>query len=331
MNNLGRDMFLNGKTSFLQKISSLTDLTRNIFVKDSQEKSLREKGRYLHGFCIILSLLILLLLAAITYSGCSGSSKGVKTDDKIYVTVNGATLTESELKAIIPQDFYDRLTPDHKKKIVEDWVQKELLYQEAIKKNIDKDTEISRLILDTQKNLLSNELLERELATLKKPMEHELEAFYKQRKDYFETDTEEFRIRFAQFDTAEDADSFHSQVKKNQSFSDLAKTMSKDQESAQKGGDIGIVNEESVEPAVWNAVKATIKKFGLKKLSDPFIINDGWGCLIVDEVLPAGTLKPFASVRNLVEDMYMNEKRESAKKDLMQKLTKNAKIKYETF
>ena len=324
-------MFLYGKTSFQSIFFNSLRFAVSLFFKKSPEEKPGKNWRFLCGIYSMLVIFMVFFTMAFVFSGCSGSDKDVKTDDKIYVTVNGASLTESELKSIIPQDFYDRLTPEHKKKIVEDWVQKELLYQEAIKKNIDKDTEISRLILDTEKNLLSNELLERELATLKKPMEQELEAFYNQRKDYFETDTDEYRIRFAQFDNAEDADSFYRQVKKNQSFSDLAKSMSKDQESAQKGGDIGIVSEESVEPSVWSAAQATVKKYGLKKLSDPFIINDGWGCLIVDEVLPSGTLKPFPSVRSLVEDMYMNEKREAAKKDLMQKLAKNAKIKYETF
>jgi len=320
--------FLSGKQPF--KFNHPSSYCReNLFFNTGKKKQYLRFFSYSGAFSYFFIPILILAVSFITF-GCSGSDKNIRTEEQVYATVNGTTLTESELKTIVPQDFYDRLTTEHKKKIVEDWVQKELLYQEALKDGIDKDIEIARLIKITEKNLLSNEFLERELSEIKIPTEQELETFYNQRKDYFEIDTEEYKVRYALFDTIDDATSFHDQVKKNQSFSDLAKNMSKDS-SAKNGGDLGIINEESVDPSVWDAVKATVKKYGLKKISDPFTVNDGWGCLIVDEVLPVGTIKPFISVRSFVEDLYMNEKRENAKNELMKKLTQKAKIKYETF
>jgi hypothetical protein len=76
-------------------------------------------------------------------------------------------------------------------------------------------------------------------------------------------------------------------------------------------------------------INTIYSKAGLRKISDPFMVIDGWGCVIVDEVYDPGTIKPFEYVRDLVADMYMTEKREEAKEALISRLTAQADIEYE--
>ena len=59
--------------------------------------------------------------------------------------MNGTKLTESELQALVPKEFYGKLTPSHKKEIVKEWVNNELLYQKALELEIDKEPEIARI------------------------------------------------------------------------------------------------------------------------------------------------------------------------------------------
>ncbi len=97
----------------------------------------------------------------VIFFGCFETRDNDEIDEQILATVDGVHLTESDLIAIVPGDFYDGLTAEHKGKIVDEWVNKELLYQEALRIEIEKDPEIERLLHDSERNLLSNELLER--------------------------------------------------------------------------------------------------------------------------------------------------------------------------
>jgi len=273
------------------------------------------------------SYTVLIIILSIIISGCFDSREN-EINEQIYATVNGTYLTESGLRAIVPKEFYERLTPEHKRKIVEEWVNKELLYQEALRIGIDKEPEIQRLLLNSKQNLLSNEFLERELSNIKIPGEDELKKYHEDNKEFFILDAVEYRIRYALFDNSKEATSFYRKVKNNESFSELAQEFSK-HPSSNSGGDLGIVNEESVEPNIWEAINSVYSRSGLRKISDVFTVNDGWGCVIVDEVFEPESLKPFEYVRDLVIDMYMAEKREEAKISLIKKLYTKADIRFE--
>ena len=173
-------------------------------------------------------------------AGCFDNADTGEIDEQIYATVNGVHLTESDLRLIVPVEFYDRLTSEHKQLIIEDWIYQELLYQEAVNEGIDQEPDIKRLLMQSRQQLLSNELLERTLSEIPEPTEAELERYYTENEDLFVLPTNEYRVRYAMFDNQSDANDFHSQVKRNASFSDLAAEMSKDPSSVD-GGDIGVV------------------------------------------------------------------------------------------
>lgn len=273
------------------------------------------------------SYAVVITILSIIISGCFKSRKN-EINEQIYATVNGIYLTESGLRAIVPKEFYERLTPEHKRIIVEEWVNKELLYQEALRIGIDEEPEINRLLLNSKQNLLSNEFLERELSNIKIPGENELKKYYEDNKEYFKLNAVEYRVRYALFDNSKDATAFYRKIKNNESFSELAQEFSK-HPSSNSGGDLGIVNEESVEPNIWEAINSVYSKSGLRKISDVFTVVDGWGCVIVDEVFEPGIIKPLEYVRDLVIDMYMAEKREEEKISLIKNLYTKADIRFE--
>jgi peptidyl-prolyl cis-trans isomerase C len=264
------------------------------------------------------------------FPGCTKNSSSPNTDTEsvgqVYATVNGTDLTDSDLRALVPSGIYERLTPEHKANIVDDWIQNELLYQEALKEGIDRQPQIQHLLNQAERQLLSNELLERRLSSVQAPSDDVLKAYYKANEELFRLDANEYQLRYALFDNKEDVNDFHQRVKQNENFSDLARKRSKDP-SSQNGGDLGVVNEDQVDPSIWEAIISTNSKYGLHKISDPFTVIDGWACLIIDEKYEAGTVKPFEHVKDLVYDMFIAEKRETAKQELLDELTKDAAVK----
>ena len=269
----------------------------------------------------------LAFVAVILMAGCSSEDRQARSSEPVYVTVNGATLTESEFRSIVPAEFYDTLTPEHKREIVHDWVNRQLLYQEAVTEKIDREPVISRILEDSRRDLLSTELLERKIAEIGTPSDTELIRFYEESKDNFILDGDEYRVRYASFDNIKDAQSFWSRVKQGASFSDLAMEESRDP-SAADGGNLGFISEPTVEPALWEATVNTYETLGIGKISSAFSVIDGWGIVIVDAVLKRGATKPFADVRDQVIDYYMVDKRDEIKNDLLSRLTSEADINY---
>jgi peptidyl-prolyl cis-trans isomerase C len=267
------------------------------------------------------------LILYVFITGCSGKDENINSNEKVYASVNNVKLTESAMKGLVPKDFYDKLTPEHKKEIINEWVNNELLYQEAIRSKIDKDPAIARIIENSKRTLISNELLESQVESMNSPSEKDLQKYYEGHKNNFILQSPEYKVRYAVFEDRKKAEYFWKRVKSRANFSDLAKDESKDP-SAAKGGDLGFVNEESVDPQVWRAINNTVEKYGLGKISNPFTVNDGWACVIVDERSGVGSIKPFEKVRDQVLDVYMVEKRDEARNSFLKKLAANAKIKY---
>ena len=263
-------------------------------------------------------------------SGCFFSRDGKKTKDQAFVTVNGSVLTESVFKSLVPEEIYDRLGEEQKKEIVKDWVNNELLYQEALQRDIDKNPYVVRILENTRRNLLRNELLESVYVTIKSPDDKVLKDFYAERKDYFILVNDEYKIRFAMFETEDDAKDFWKKVKGGEPFSRLAQETSKVPDF-QIGGETGIVSREMVEPAIWEEIIKTLNELGLVKISEPFAVVDGWMCLIIDEVYKQGSVLPFEAVHDQVLDMYLVEKRQEARDAFLEELQKKASIKYGSF
>ena len=268
-----------------------------------------------------------LIVLLITLSGCLNKEKAQVPNETVYAKVNDSYLTETEFKAIVPMGLFYRLTNEHKKEIAKEWVNKELLYQEALRLGINDEEEIKRILKNYKRDFLSNEILERTLENIDIPSEYELKQYYEKNKDYFMVHKTEYRVRYALFDNTKDAQSFYRKVKAGSSFSELAKEESKDP-SAKAGGELGIVNEDSVEPSFWSAIVNTVETLGQRRISNVFRVTDGWAIVICDEILNEGSIKPFEDVRDQVSDLKMIEKREEMKESKLLKLSSEADIKY---
>ncbi len=270
---------------------------------------------------------VFLLIAAVFLAGCFGDEQVKDSGERIYAVVDGVPMTESDLMSIVPREFQTSLTPAYRKELIREWVETELLYQEAVRLGIDREPQIARILENTRRNLLSNEILERKLAEIPEPSDDDLREFFENHEDYFILPSDEYEVRYALFDNMDDAKDFYAQVKKGVSFSDLAEKESKDP-SADRGGSLGTVNEGSVEQAVWEAIVSTHDRLGLTKISSPFKVIDGYGIVIVDAIYERGTTKPFEDIRGQIRDYYMVDKRLEAREAFLDSLVTISEIEY---
>jgi parvulin-like peptidyl-prolyl isomerase len=82
-------------------------------------------------------------------------------NDHVVARVGKSTLTLENLKNSIPSEYSNQITPDQNISYVKQWIDRELLYQEALNQKIDKDSLIAERLVKMKKDLFAAEIISR--------------------------------------------------------------------------------------------------------------------------------------------------------------------------
>lgn len=118
-----------------------------------------------------------LFVLALNY-GCTEEPQS----KKYIARVNDSYLTEEDLNG------FDSLTRGgfSRKELINDWVEREILYQEAVKFGILDDADFKRIIKDSERELASAMLIQQYFeSNLKKPGTSDLKTFYSEHENEF--------------------------------------------------------------------------------------------------------------------------------------------------
>ncbi|MDD5676134.1 MAG: hypothetical protein PHC61_18320, partial [Chitinivibrionales bacterium] len=88
--------------------------------------------------------------------GCASKEKSV-----ILARVGKAVLTIDDVKAAIPPDYRESFKGDQIINYVKEWVDAEILYQEALRRKIDREPEVARRCYAIERDVLCAELIHR--------------------------------------------------------------------------------------------------------------------------------------------------------------------------
>lgn len=124
---------------------------------------------------IILGICFIILSGIVLSNSCD-------KNEKVIATVGNSKLTQKELLVQIPPEI--RLTKENINALVEKWINTELLYQEALRRRIDRDETLQIQIKQLAKELVVNNLLEREMAKISVSRK-EIFDYFTQYKDEF--------------------------------------------------------------------------------------------------------------------------------------------------
>lgn len=144
-----------------------------------------------------------LLIILVTISGCSKESP-----KKDYIArVNNSYLTREDLNKIVDSDKKTL----YKNEIVRNWINKELLYQIALKEDITEDKEFNRILDNSKKELAITIYLERLYEKEKlKPSESDIEEYYKQNKNDYRLFQDAYVFNKIDFNSEDQAIKFRS-------------------------------------------------------------------------------------------------------------------------
>jgi hypothetical protein len=108
--------------------------------------------------CIPFVVICTVLLLA----GCDGKfSIQKKSESPVIARVGNAVLTIDDLNTSIPDEYRDIITYEQNAHFVRQWMSTELLYQEALRRKVDREREIKARLEKMRKDLLSAEIINR--------------------------------------------------------------------------------------------------------------------------------------------------------------------------
>jgi peptidyl-prolyl cis-trans isomerase C len=196
-------------------------------------------------------------VAAMLLLGASAAQAEDEAEDAIskentVATVNGKAISKNALRTLISevekQNSEEKVPED---KAVEALINRELLRQEAERKNLQKTAAVQGRLENVTRDVLAQAAVENYRKTVNVSDEDV-------RKEYdskvASADLTEFKARHILLETEQQANDVLASLKKGAKFADLAKKLSKDPSAKQNGGDLGWFNPQQMVPEFSSAV-----------------------------------------------------------------------------
>lgn len=285
-------------------------LTRNLPQSTSQSTSGRASlSRSGRSSTIVRLGRLTTALLSLAWAACQPVPEG-----DIAAQVGDRWLTVQELDSRIPSHMAGRIGPDRRLQAAEEWVEEELLYQEALQLELDVEPAIADRIDSVVRDLLVSELLDRRLNDAPQVSEADIQAYYDANPDDFLRPTEEIRARHILVATRSEANAIWKRLKSGDLLDQVAREESIDI-SAEDGGDLGYFTEDMVSPAFWEACRKAPMGRSVRERT-PL----GNHVIEVLDRREAGTVKDLTEVRGEIRQRLLRERREGLRAALLAEL-----------
>ncbi len=247
----------------------------------------------------------------------------------VLATVGNQKITREMLDNIIAtipeENRVPFLTPDGRKKILDEVVNFELFAQAAKDDGIDKEPAIKTRLKYEQAQYLAREYFRRAQAKQTPISEDDLKNYYKTHINEF-TPPEEIQARHILVKTEAEANKIIAELKKGADFADLAKKKSIDP-AAQKGGKLELMDGKDWLPrgSFEKSFEHVLFKIPKGEIGGPVKSQFGWHILKVDDRRQPQPPN-FVQVRNLIKMRLENERNAELHKKVTEELKKRIPV-----
>jgi len=247
----------------------------------------------------LINIILTALLTAAFIAGCQESSD--KTD---YVArVNDSYLSGSDLLEILDSANVD---DNFKSEVIRNWIIKEILYQEAVKRGIPDEKDFKSVIEKSKKELAGSLLLKNFASDLTLNYQpHEVKEYYNQNKKEFIFGHNSFKLNIATFNNQNNAVQFRSLLLSS-GWVEALKQHSTDSTLLIVSNGI-ILSEQDIYPQKLARIVN-----GLHPLEISIVISDEAGYHTVAQVLNnfgKGTIPLFDVIKESVEERFVANKK----------------------
>ncbi|MFQ5487004.1 MAG: peptidyl-prolyl cis-trans isomerase [Gammaproteobacteria bacterium] len=244
------------------------------------------------------ALLLITVLAA--HAQYALAVEAPKSD--VIAVINGKALTKSDFRTFVNIRTGNRLqkgglSQEQLQILLAEYINRELIYQEALQKGYDKIPEVATVIDNHRRNILASFSAQQ---IINHPIsDEELRQAYNK---YLAHPTLEYKTRHILVNSEDEARAIIKQLDQGADFAELAKARSIDA-SAKQGGSLDWFSNQDLIPPYRNAV-AALKPGSYTKT--PVQTKFGWHVILLEatrEVPPP----PFEAAKEKIRSLLQNE------------------------
>lgn len=263
----------------------------------------------------IASVTLLLIFAA----GCSSKAQ----DGKVVAEVNGKKATLDYVLAQFPTEYKDKLSAEDIDKAIQSWIELEILYQEAVRQNLEKDPRVQYLIDQARKTIVARRFLEQAIGDRVDVTDSEIAAFYERESDRFTSSEEAVNLSHIVLRSEGAAQAVYKRLLAGDDFAQLARDYSEDTSTIRSGGEIGFLPLASLEKEMIDEINTT----AVGKFTKPLRSRSGaYHIFRLNDRRSSGTTVPLAEVHDDIAQAILAEKQQIAFDSIITALRGKAKI-----
>jgi EpsD family peptidyl-prolyl cis-trans isomerase len=255
-------------------------------------------GGSMKRFTLVVTILLLCV-----FIGCAK-----KEEQKgAYLAKVGTTkITEADIDREMKNlpEFAQKLFEGSggKEKFLDEIIKKELLYQEAMKKGLDKNAEYQKKLEDFKKLTLISVLLEKQIEDKSQVTEQEVKDYYEKHKNELAS-ISQMRASHILVKSEDEALKILARIKKGEDFAKIAEKSSLDTGTAKNGGDLGYFSQGQMVPEFESA--AARLKVG--EISTPVKTRFGYHIIKVSDKKMGKPIE-FEKIKNNIQQRLASEK-----------------------
>lgn len=216
---------------------------------------------------------------------------------------------------------WEGATPEQESEFVDQWVNRELLYQEAKRLDLDKSEELAWELELVEKEFLIQKLLERTFVEKVQITEDEVNAYYRANIEEYKVDEDELRALHILTKSKAQADLAYQEIIAGKPFETVAREYSEGMFRDQ-GGNMGFFSRGHVIPEISrNAFRLSVGR-----VSRVFSSAHGYHILKVLKKRIKGEYKELVDVRDEIFQQLRVEKERAAYYELLFQLQKTTRV-----
>ena len=244
--------------------------------------------------------------------------------DTVVARVNRSLLTVDEMEAEMEAAALPAATLQMRKDWVSDWIRTELLYQEALRRDLDSKDETVRELNRIRRDHLANIVLEHlQLDSLLVVTDDEVIEYYEIHQQEFIYHEPELRLSVIVLPDEATARQIRTQLaRRGGTFKELARSRSIHPSSV-NGGDLGYLKKADISDV---SVQELVFNMYVGQVSRPVLSESGSFIFRVMDRREVGTLPPLDEVRGEIVNRMLQERRRDAVRRFVETLQLGADV-----
>ena len=244
--------------------------------------------------------------------------------DTVVARVNRSLLTVDEMEAEMEAAALPAATLQMRKDWVSDWIRTELLYQEALRRDLDSNDETVRELNRIRRDHLANIVLEHlQLDSLLVVTDDEVIEYYEIHQQEFIYHEPELRLSVIVLPDEATARQIRTQLaRRGGTFKELARSRSIHPSSV-NGGDLGYLKKADISDV---SVQELVFNMYVGQVSRPVLSESGSFIFRVMDRREVGTLPPLDEVRGEIVNRMLQERRRDAVRRFVETLQLGADV-----